>query len=314
MTITLGNVWGPYVSADDARARLCGFVNRSCGQGVGVVWAAEGKLYPLRAPRRDAGGFGDVVVFEWSRRPPPPRRQPTDFWSRAGRFIEHCMEQQGRAAIMESQANMALGQSINRGLHRMFTSHQDDGVGVALDIVCIALSLALLPTGLGVFGLVGLAGGAFLLGADSYAYALELGGEDESAEAFKKMTEKYRILATVMTLPDMAFGGVKAVRELNEIRELRALDRTTARAAETIGARTSSASRGQRYQQIAERAHLRSQIRTRQVHGSLAHEIAPRVAGVGATGLLIREEVKSDESAFHELTRRLQVHATAVHR
>ena len=314
MTITLGATWGPYVSADDARERLCGFVQRSCGSSVGVVWAANGNLYPLRAPRRDAGGFGDVVVFEWSRRPPPPRRLPTDFWSRARRFIDRCMEQQGQAALMEAQANMAMGQAINRTLGRMFTTHQDDGLGVALDIVCIALSLALLPTGLGVVGLVGLAGGAFLLGSDSYAYALELGGQDESAEAFKKMTEKYRILATVMTLPDIAFGGVKAIRELNEVRELRALDQTTARAAETIGSRTSSAGRSQRYQQVAERAHLRSQIRTRQIHASLAHEVAPRGAGIGSAGLLIREEVLNEESAFHELTRRLQVHTTSVHR
>ena len=56
---------------------------------------------------------------------------------------------------------MAMGQTAAKVLGRMFASHQDDGVGVALDILCIALSVALLPTGLGVLGAVGLFGGLF---------------------------------------------------------------------------------------------------------------------------------------------------------
>jgi hypothetical protein len=311
---SLDSEWGPFISALDARQRLTAYVDQTCGREVGVVWASNGGVYPFRAPLRDGAGYGDVLVFQWSQRPAPPPRPPTGFWNRARRFIKRCLEMEGQAMIAQSQAELAMGQAINKVVSRAFTAHRDDGLGVALDIVCIGLSIALIPTGLGFVGLMGFVGGAFLLGADSYAYALELGGADADAEAFKKQTEKYRIIATVMTLPDVVYGGFKAVRELQEIRELRALDEATARAAERLGASTSDGARAVRYEQIAEKAHLRSQIRTEQIKAAFAHEIAPRGSGVGGTVLLIREEITSDESSLKDALRRLNIHSLSVRR
>lgn len=131
-------------------------------------------------------------------------------------------------------------------LKRMMTRHRDDGANVAFDVVCIALSIALIPTGIGIAAGIALAGGIVLLGADGYAYGLELAGDDSASEAFKKQTEKWRILATVMTLPDGLVGGWKALRELSEVREALVLDRTTAATAEQLSARTANAQRADR--------------------------------------------------------------------
>ncbi|MDE1150608.1 MAG: hypothetical protein PW843_29005 [Azospirillaceae bacterium] len=316
MPPTLNSDWGPYRNETEAAACLCAYVDKVCGPGVGISWATNGYVYPLRGPTRDAGGFGDIFVFQWDHIPVPPPKAAVapGFWHRVRSFIERCMEAEGKAAIAQSQADMAMSQAMGRVFNRMFTSHQDDALGVALDILCVAASIALIPTGLGVLGVAGLVGGSFLLVADGTAYGMELAGNDEQAEAFKQHTEKYRIIATVMTLPDIVVGGPKAIKELAEARELLEADMTTARSAETLGARTANASRAERYAQIAERAHLRSQLRAQQIRAGMTLEVAPRVAGVGSGVLMIREEVLGEESLLHEIARRLHVHSVAVHK
>ncbi len=200
MNLPLDAQWGPYRDGSDARTRLCSFVDKVCAPDVGVVWATEGGIFPLRAPRRDGGGFGDVLIFQWTEAPPPTPRPPSGFLPKLKAFINDCLEQECKAAIMQGQADMAMGQAVDGALRKMFTSHRDDGAGVALDILCIGLSLALLPTGLGVLGVVGLIGGVVLLGADSTAYGMELDGDDKQAESFKRRTKAIRIVATVMNL------------------------------------------------------------------------------------------------------------------
>jgi hypothetical protein len=312
--MALNAEWGPFGDASDARRRLFAFVDKSCGPKVGVVWAANGRIYPLRAPSRDGQGIGEIATFSWSPAPPPPPRQPHGLWESFVAFWDRYAEMEAESQRLQAQGNMAMANAIGSGISRMFHSHQDDAAGVALDVLCVALSIALLPTGLGAIGLLGLAGGAILLGADGVAYAKEIGGDEEGAEVWKHQTEGLRIVATVMTLPDMAFGGVKAVRELQEIRELRMVDRSTATAAERLMTRTSNAQRGARYAQIAERANLRAQIRTRQIIASMKLEITPRAAGVASVGLLLREEITGDHSAFQETLRRLRVHCSGNYR
>ncbi len=312
VTLMLTPEWGPYADQNEARTCLTRFVDRACGPDTGIVWTANGNLYPFRAPKRDGEGIGAVSIFEWNK-PPPPPKPPSGFLGKVKTFIRDALEAQGKAALQESQASLAMSQAMGNVLNRMFTAHKDDGVGVALDILCIALSVALLPTGLGVLGAVGLVGGVILLGADGGAYAMELGGEDERAENFKKQTERFRIVATVMTLPDVAYGGVKLVKELVEIRELRAMDRITAQAATNMSARTTNAARAERLHQIAARANLRAQVRTEQISAALRLEATGKAAGAGSVGLLVREEIQTDKSLLHQFFSYLQVHCTAVH-
>ncbi len=304
--------WGPYTDINDARVYLTGFVDRACGPDTGIVWAANGNVYPLRAPKRDIDSVGAVAIFEWNKPPPPPRR-PSGFWERVKAFINSALEAQGQAALEQSKADLAMSQAATQVFKRMFSSHRDDGVGVVFDVVCVALSLALLPTGLGALGLIGLAGGSFLLLADGTAYGMELADDDEGAELVKKKTERLRLIATVMTLPDIAYGGAKMVKELLEIRELRAMDRVTAQAATNMSARTTNAARAERLRQIAERANLRAQIRSEQIAATLKLEMSNRTLGSGSIGLLVREEIKNDESLWHQFLQYLQVHCTGLH-
>ena len=160
MALLLTPEWGPYTDCNDARTFLTRFVDGTCGPETGVVWAANGNIYPLRAPRRDASSIGTIAIFEWNK-PLPPSKPSSGFWDKVKAFIKSVLDAEGQAAILQSQADMAMGQAAAKVLGRMFASHQDDGVGVALDILCIALSVALLPTGLGVLGAVGLFGGLF---------------------------------------------------------------------------------------------------------------------------------------------------------
>lgn len=315
MSALLDSTWGPYRSEAEASAALRPYVDRACGPATGVAWAANGLVYPLRGPVRDSTGLGDVMVFQWSTLPPPPPKAPAPgFWQRVEAFIENTMTQIGQAQIARSQADMAVGQAMGQAFNRLFTTHPDDGMGVVLDVICIAASIALIPTGLGALGVLGLAGGIVLLSTDGTAYGLELAGNDERAEAVKRFTEPLRLAATLATIPDLAVGGVRAVREVQEVRELLQADWTTARAAETMGARTANAARGEQYNQIAQRAYLRTQMRTQQIRANLKLELFPRAAGVGSVGLMLREEIKDDQSLLNETWRRLQMHSIAVHR
>lgn len=313
MSIPMNATLGPYRDWMEARTRLSAFTKTACGPGVGICWASNGIVYPLRPPLRDAQGFGDVAIFQWTPAPVPRRPVPMDWRSRGWRFLNYVMTTVGEAKMAEAKANMAMGQAAGRALHRMFTSHQDDGLGVALDIICVVASLALLPE-IAFLGAFALAGSAILLATDGSAYGMELAGEDGQAEEIKKLTESLRLFATVMTLPDLAFGGFKAIREFQTVRGLRAASQTTARTAEALGARTGNAARATRYEVIAQRANQRTQIRTKQLQRLMRLELGPRGAGAGSTGLIVREEILNDESALHAFVRRLNIHIVSTHK
>ncbi|MEA1649111.1 hypothetical protein UAJ10_08770 [Nitrospirillum sp. BR 11164] len=322
MAIVLDNDWGPYKNANEASAYLIPYVNRVCGPEVGITWATGGFVYPLRAPIWDGGGFGDNVVFQWNHIPAsvPNHPPPSDFWHRVKAFIDRCMEAEGQAALAESQANLAMAQAVTN----MFNSiaHKDDALAVALDVICVAASIALIPTGLGALGVLAFMGGTFLLGADGAIYGLELAGKDGTANSLRERTETMRIIATVMTLPDIAVGGARALRELKEARELLRADIVTANAAEKLGSRTANMARVDRYAQVAERAHLRSQLRAQQIRAAVTLDIIPRVAGSGSGGLMVREQLSSNEAQgkeadavlVHQVAERLEVHSVAVQR
>ena len=117
-----------------------------------------------------------------------------------------------------------------------------------------------------------------------------------------------------MTLPDLAYGGYKAIREFQEIRELGTVARTTARSAEGLAARTASAARAERFARIAERANLRANSSSQKLMRQIGMEFTPRGAGTVGVGLLLREEITEDKSALHQITQRLSIHCTGTYR
>lgn len=314
MAAHLDPTWGPYRNIAEARQHLLAFVNHSCDASVGVAWAANGMIYPLRPPQRDANGIGVVAAFEWSPKPPPPPRPPQGTWERFKAFMDRWMTMVGEANVQQGRSYMAMGRALDAGIDRMIHSHHDDALGVAIDVMCVAVAIVLLPTGVTELGLVGMVGGSILLLADGTIYGQEICGDEAGAAQTRKNTEVLRLLGTLMTLPDTVFGGAKAIREIQEIRELQTIDRSTAAAAEGLAARTARAERAERYAQIAERANVRAQDRSRQIIHQLKMEIAPRAAGSVGAGLLVREEINDDESLLHETARRLHVHCVGTHR
>ncbi len=315
MTASLSPTWGPFSDVSDARTRLSRFVDQACAPSVGVVWAADDSIYTLRPPLADGNGFGDVVIFHWPRVPAPPKPAPSGFWAKLKDFLNRAAEAQYQASQAEAAGNMALGKAMGNVFDRMIHTHKDDGLGVVFDVLCIGLSIALIPTGIGLVttaaGIAAL-GGAALLSMDGIAYGMELDGQDDRAEKFKKDTEVWRIIATVATLPDLFKGGYEVVRNLKEVSQALPIAERTAASAERLAVQASNASRADRYAQIAERAHLRAQIRREQIAAMLQREIAPRGAGLGGATLLVREEIQNDKSAYHQVLARLQIHSTSL--
>ncbi len=148
-----------------------------------------------------------------------------NFMSRARRFLDRCMSRRCRRRWPKRRPTRRLSM-VGRGLRRAFVKHGDDFAGVIFDVICIAASIALIPTGIDIFAIAGLAGGAVLLGCDGAAYAMEVAGQDESAKSIKENTEWVRLAATIATLPDFGWNGIKAVRELRALRELRSMATT----------------------------------------------------------------------------------------
>lgn len=123
-----------------------------------------------------------------------------------------------------------------------------------------------------------------------------------------------RVVATIMTLPDVGWNGFQTIQESREVQAMRVLDRATAFAATASATRTSNAGRIARLQDVAEKANLRAQLRTEQIRAVLRLDLPDKGAGVGSAVLLVREEYRNDDRALHTLARRLQVHCMAIGR
>ena len=142
---------------------------------------------------------------------------------------------------------------------------------------------------------------------------MEIGGNDELAETIKKRTEVFRIIATVMTLPDAAWGGMKAIREFQEVRQLRATSQATGDIAGTLANRTANAARAERYAQIVERAQRRAQVHADKLRHLFLHELTPRATVPPSVYLLLREELdKENHSVIASFLQRLTFHVVVV--
>ncbi len=315
MAIPFSATWGPYAGPLQARNCLTGFVDAVCGQDLGVAWASGDAVWPLRAPKTDPAGFGQVAVFEWHPAPPPRQIvKPRDLFDRLKDTVEGALTQIGEQQVAQSENSLAMGQALAQAVGSIRMQHKADAAGVALDVICVALSIGVMATGLGTLGAIALIGGVFLLGADGVAYGFELEGRGDVSEEIKRKTEILRLAATIMTLPDAAWGGLKAIREFSEIRNLRSVSRSTALAGETLAVRTANAARASQYTQIAERAKLKAQIRTEQLRGLFLHELTPRATVPASLYLLLRDELDPDNrSIIATLLQRLTFHVMTVH-
>ncbi len=103
------------------------------------------------------------------------------------------------------------------------------------------------------------------------------------------------------------------MKELVEIEDIRTLDRTTAAAATGPAGRTRNATRAERLQQIAARANRRAQDRSKKIVAALGLDGTAKLTGSDSVGLLVREEINTEDSTYHKILHRLQVHCLAIH-
>ncbi len=301
--------WGIYAGVNEARTYLSRFTDHAVGPDVGIVWLSQGAMYPLRAPRRDGAGFGDVLVFEFALdliNHLAPRR-----WTeRLEDFFIGALSEIGRAQVQQADANMAMIASIKS----MMTEKRMDGLGVMLDAICVMASIGAVMTGVGVISLIAFGAGIVLLSADGAAFGAEIADNDALADIIKKKTEILRVVAMVASLPDLGYGGIKLLKEMGKVRQLKLEDDLSHSAATSRQSRTTNASHAADYAQIAEKARLRSQIRSEQLMGLLKHEMTPRVTVSPSFMLLLREEYGNEnDSATSRFLKSLSFHFVSVH-
>ncbi len=308
--------WGPFDGPHQASTKLAKYVDESLDPSVGIAWSSLGELTPLRRPQYDSGGFGDVLVFGWDLIPPPSPPRP-DAWGKFLDYMESALADIGQSQLDQANAQLEADRAIGHAVSGVFSRMADpknrmDGAGVALDVLCVGLSLAAMATPVGWIGLAAFAGSVALLAADGGAYGAELAGDDTLANGIKDQTQLLRVCATILTLPDIAWGGLKAVQEINEVRALRASSLSTAARADADAMR--SVSRGKAFASIADRARQRAAARMVKLRWMMAHEITPRAIAPGGIYLLIDELTdKENKGAVAQFLRQYSFHVVAHH-
>ena len=324
--MTTTPAWGPFRGPYDAAQRLTGFANMHVGQDVGVCWASSGGLVPIRRPSYDSNGYGTVLIVQFDDTSPVHPGAPLSLLGSVSRAFHDAMERYGEAELLNAQVALAQGQMINSTLSRAFSrKYRSDGIGVALDILAVGLTIAVMGTGVGPLAGLAFYGGCALLTMDGIAYAAEIAGYDDGAEKFKGWTEIPRIIATAAALPDAAWGGFKVVREMVAVRSLRAASLVTAGKAEAQAARVARGASGlaeaervsyaRRYAEIGERARVRAAGKTEKLRSMWVHEVTPRATVPGSVYLLVDDELKPDnKNLVARYLRQYAFHVTAVKR
>lgn len=197
---------------------------------------------------------------------------------------------------------------------------------MAIDALAIGVTLAVGLTGVGLIAEIGFYGGLALLAMDGTAYGMEVAGYDRLADETKRVTEPFRIVATIATLPDAAWGGYKIIKEMPEIRMLRASSLSTAARADADAARVAStvsreadaarAARARKYAEIGERGNKRAADYAAKLRSKWALEISPRATLTPASVyLLLDDEIHTkDPGIVSAFLRQYVFHVTAVGR
>ena len=231
--------WYPYASAQDAMARIGGFVDHTHGPGCGITWSDGYRVAVLRQPRMVNGQGSYLNVFRRhvaAPKPAPARIAQPTFLQRAENFFTRAMEMEAQAEIANAQAQAAGAQAIAHWAHddvwepahRWLLAHKKtaDGLGVAIDVIGVAAAAVFIVT-LGpeigavavVTGIVAGIGSLLLLAVDGAVFGSEMLGHKEASEHFENspFAQWTRIVATVMTLGDLPVGGSRAVVSVGKI-------------------------------------------------------------------------------------------------
>ncbi len=273
----MGGFWYPYADFEEARRRLTAFADASVGLACGISFSDGRSISVVRKPAPGSDWLWLNVLTRHVAAPPPPPVRPSGTWGKLKAAFWHAMELSGEAQIQESQANLAMGQAVDSAIerhiwlpvHQFLIRHKllADGIGVALDVVgvvagaiFIVAALPELAGGAVIIGTLGvitggaaLTGSLVLAGIDGTVFGFEVSGNEARAERIENNStvQWLRIGATVMLLPDVAVGGVRALGEIgklgNEAREATTASAEAARNAEAARARVGKIAHPERH-------------------------------------------------------------------
>lgn len=236
--------WAPYEGFEEARLKLCRLADSVGGAGLGVSFSDGRAICVLRQAAAPGGRSLWLNVLTRHVASPPPRPPPPN--STMGKlkaWFWRAMEIEGEAEIQQAQAQMAASQVLGQEFrdhvweptHEFLLRHKlmADTAGVLLDVVGVAAAgvfvfvaapellaaaaAGSVMAGVGLFtGGMASTGALVLFGIDGTVYGAEITGH----EAFAKSLEDnstigwVRIGATIMLLPDLPVGGMRALEEI----------------------------------------------------------------------------------------------------
>ena len=256
----MGGFWYPYRGAQDALVHLGPFADHAVGHGCGISFSDGRLISVVRRPSGSRGMWLNVLSRHIATSRPRPKPRPPTAWQKVEHWFEDVMTAYGESQMREAEAKMATSRAVTgyvdrniwQPAHAWLLRHKlvNDAVGVAADVVGVVAGVVFICTIGPELGVVAVIAGAaagigslVLLGMDGYV----LGGEITGHEADTKWIETSenmqwaRIVATLMTVPDMAVGGVRALKEVGalagEAREANVAARTATTASEAERAR-----------------------------------------------------------------------------
>lgn len=247
----MSGFWYPYNGAQDALTHLAPLADHAVGRGSGISYSDGRSISVVRRPSGSRGIWLNVLSRHVAAPRPRPKPRPPTTMQRIDHWFEDIMIAYGESQMRQAEANMAMSRAITgyvnsnvwQPAHAWLLKHKlvNDAVGVAADVVGVvagAVFICAIGPELGAAAIiVGAAAGLgslVLLGMDGYV----LGGELTGHEAETKWIETNegmqwaRIVATIMTVPDMAYGGVRALKEVGAL-AAEAREATTASRAST---------------------------------------------------------------------------------
>ena len=310
--------WGPFAGPADAAQRLGVLADTHLGPEVGLAWYGLDGLTPLRRPNFDRSGVGACLVAQWNPSPPPLPVKPQGVWQEIKAAIKSALATYGEAQMAQSEMAMAQGQAMSAMMKAAFGGDRGkDAAGAVLDAVAVGVAILAGLTGVGLVAEVAFGAGVALLLMDGTAYGLEVSGHEDWASTMNKYDEPARVLATLLSLPDAAWGGFKAIKELREVKAVRAGALRVAARSEAEATRVASsatAARAERYAAIGERANKLAAAKAEKLKRTWALDIAPR-AGLPppSIALLLDSEIESkDPGPVAAYLRHYVFHVTAV--
>jgi hypothetical protein len=240
--------WSPYNDFNEARGKLCRLADAAAGPGCGVSLSDGRNIASLRQATTTGGrSIWMNVLCQHIAAPqlPGPTPKASGVVGKLKAWFWRAMEIEGETEIQNAKSQLAASRLVGQEFrdhvweptHEFLLRHKllADTAGFALDVVGVAAAvvfviaaapeLATAAAAGSVMAAVGLAtgysasaGAVVLFGIDGFVYGAEISGQDAIAKQIEDNPTIgwIRIGATIMLLPDLPVGGIRALKEIGQ--------------------------------------------------------------------------------------------------